>query len=161
MIRFPGTVKPEHTVWRLNVIPVSSLSGVAFLSFNMFLIATQLSFAMSEWYEANKRDAQACSFAGNGTVNAKASTASSAAQVLNACLATATSTFVPTTPTAVSPGTSGSGNSPGSPSSSGSGSKSSGKSGEAPSVLVSDARSLLGVFLMLAISVASGLLSLV
>jgi len=122
--------------------------------------ATKLSFVMSQWYEANKRNAQACSFAGNGTVNAKASTASSAAQVVNACLATATSTFVPTEPTAGSSGTSGSPNA-GSPSSSGSGSQSSGTRGAASTVLVSDARSLLGAFLMLAISVAGGLLSLV
>ncbi|KAI0252696.1 glycoside hydrolase family 72 protein [Lactifluus subvellereus] len=122
--------------------------------------STKLSFAMSEWYEANKRNPQACSFAGNGTVNSRASTASSAAQVVNSCLAAATSTFVPTEPTVI-PLPSGSPNKPGSPSSSGSGSQSSSTRGAASTVLVSDARTLLGVFLMLAISAAGGLLSMV
>jgi 1,3-beta-glucanosyltransferase GAS1 len=113
---------------------------------------------MSEWYEANGHNAVACSFAGNGTVNSKASTASSAAQVASACLSTATGTFVPTEPTAGS--SSGSGGSPGSSSTTGSGNPSSSKSAATTTLLVGDARSLLGVFLMLTISVAGGLLSL-
>jgi hypothetical protein len=112
--------------------------------------STMLSFVMSEYFEANKRNAQACSFSGNGTVNAKASTASSASQVASSCLSTATGTFVPTAPSSVSPG-----------STTGSGSKSGSTHGAATAVVVGDVRALLGVFLMFAISsVAGGLLSL-
>jgi len=117
----------------------------------------QASFAMSEWYEANGHNAVACSFAGNGTVNSKAPTSSTAAQVANACLSTATGTFVPTEPTAGSSN----GGSPGSSSTTGSGNPSSSKSAATNTLLVGDARSLLGVFLMLTVSVAGGLLSLV
>lgn len=114
------------------------------------MTATMLSFVMSEYFEANKRNAQACSFSGNGTVNAKASTASSASQVASSCLSTATGTFVPTAPSSVSPG-----------STTGSGSKSGSTHGAATAVVVGDVRALLGVFLMFAISsVAGGLLSL-
>jgi calcineurin-like phosphoesterase len=110
------------------------------------MIATKLSFAMSEYYEANNRDAQACSFAGNGTVNNKASTASASA-VASSCLASATGTNVPTAPSSVSQA--------------GSASASiSGTAGAATTVLVSDSRAILGVFLMVAISVAGGFLSL-
>lgn len=113
--------------------------------------STKLSFAMSEYFEANKRDPQACSFSGNGTVNAKASSASVASAVASSCLATATGTHVPTAPSSTSPGSS---------TSSGSGGNSSSTSGAATTVLANDVRALLGVFLMLAISVAGGLLSL-
>jgi hypothetical protein len=110
------------------------------------MIATKLSFVMSEYYEANKRNAQACSFGGNGTVNNKASTASASA-VASSCLASATGTNVPTAPSSVSPAGSAS-------------ASSSGKSGAATTVLVGDSRALLGIFLMVAVSVAGGLLSL-
>ncbi len=114
---------------------------------DMVIIATKLSFLMSLYYEANKRNAQACSFAGNGTVNNKASSASASA-VASSCLASATGVSVPTAP-----------GSPGSTTTSGSGSQTSHKSGAA-TVLVSDSRALLGVFLMVVVSVAGGLLSL-
>ncbi|KAI9431431.1 carbohydrate-binding module family 43 protein/Glycoside hydrolase family 72 protein [Lactarius indigo] len=114
--------------------------------------STKLSFAMSEYFEANKRDPQACSFSGNGTVNAKASSSSTATVVASSCLATATGTHVPTAPSSAS--------NPGSTSSKGSGSSSSSTPGAATTVLVSDVRALLGVFLVLAVSVAGGLLSL-
>jgi hypothetical protein len=109
--------------------------------------STKLSFTMSQYYEANKRSAQACSFGGNGTVNSKASTASASA-VASSCLASATGTNVPTPPSSASSGAA-----------SASGSKGSGKSGAA-TVFVSDTRALLGVFLMVAVSVAGGFLSL-
>jgi len=113
--------------------------------------STLLSLAMSEYFEAESRNPQACSFGGNGTVNAKASSSSNASAVASSCLASATGTQVPTAPS--------SGNSSGS--SSGSGSKSSSTHSAATTVPVSDVRALLGVFLMLAISVAGGgLLSL-
>ncbi|KAI9460168.1 glycoside hydrolase family 72 protein [Lactarius psammicola] len=113
--------------------------------------STKLSFAMSEYFEANRRDPQACSFSGNGTVNAKASSSSGASAVASSCLATATGTQVPTAPSSAS--------GPGSSTSSGSGGNSSSTPGAATTVLVSDVRALLGVFLMLTISVAGGLLS--
>jgi len=106
---------------------------------------SKLSFAMSIYYEANKRSAQSCSFSGNGTVNSKASSAS-ATEVASSCLASATGTNVPTAPASASQA----------PSSSGS----SGKKGAAAAVLVSDSRALLGVFLMAAVSVVGGVLSL-
>jgi hypothetical protein len=112
----------------------------------MFMIASKLSFAMSIYYEANKRNAQSCSFGGNGTVNSKASSASATA-VASSCLASATGTNVPTAPASASQaGTSSSG--------------SSGKKGAATTVLVTDSRALLGVFLMVAVSVVGGVLSL-
>ena len=115
----------------------------------MFMIATKLSFVMSQYYEANKRSAQSCSFAGNGTVNSKASTAS-ATSVASSCLASATGTNVPTVPSSVSQAGS----------ASTSASKGSGKSGAIATVLVGDSRAVLGVFLMVVVSVAGGLLSL-
>jgi hypothetical protein len=111
----------------------------------MHIIATKVSFVMSLYYEANKRNAQACSFAGNGTVNSKASSASASA-VASSCLASATGVSVPTAP--------GTTNNPGSASTSGSSGK---KSGAVPTT---DSRALLGVFLMIVVSVAGGLLSL-
>ncbi|KAH8992101.1 carbohydrate-binding module family 43 protein/Glycoside hydrolase family 72 protein [Lactarius akahatsu] len=112
--------------------------------------STKLSFAMSEYFEANKRDPQACSFSGNGTVNAKASSSSNATVVASSCLASATGTHVPTAPSsATNPGSSSSGSS-----------SSSSTPGAATTILVSDTRALLGVFLMFAVSVAGGLLSL-
>lgn len=110
------------------------------------MIASKLSFAMSIYYEANKRNAQSCSFGGNGTVNSKASSASATA-VASSCLASATGTNVPTAPASASQaGASSSG--------------SSGKKGAATTVLVTDSRALLGVFLMVAVSVVGGVLSL-
>jgi len=108
--------------------------------------SSKLSFAMSIYYEANKRNAQSCSFSGNGTVNSKASSASATA-VASSCLASATGTNIPTSPASASQaGSSSSG--------------SSGKKGAATSLLVTDSRALLGVFLMVAVSVVGGVLSL-
>ncbi|KAI9513151.1 glycoside hydrolase family 72 protein [Russula earlei] len=111
--------------------------------------STKASYAMALYYEANKRQATACSFAGNGTENTSAT--ASAAVVASSCLASATGTFVPTAPATV--------NNPGTTSTSGSSSSSS-KPGAATTVLVSDSRALLGVFLMVAVSVAGGFMSL-
>jgi hypothetical protein len=99
---------------------------------------------MSIYYEANKRNAQSCSFGGNGTVNSKASSASATA-VASSCLASATGTNVPTAPASASQA--------------GSPSASSGKKGAGTAVLVTDSRALLGVFLMVAVSVVGGILS--
>ncbi len=110
----------------------------------MFMVVSKLSFAMSIYYEANKRNAQSCSFAGNGTVNSKASSASATA-VASSCLASATGTSVPTAPASSQAGSSPSGSS-------------SGKKGAATAVFVSDSRALLGVFLMVAVSLVGGVL---
>ena len=109
------------------------------------MIASKLSFAMSIYYEANKRNAQSCSFGGNGTVNSKASSASATA-VASSCLASATGTNVPTAPA--------------SGSQAGSSPSASGKKGAATTILAGDSRALLGVFLMAAVSVVGGILSL-
>jgi hypothetical protein len=146
VIRYLQMVKPGRTVLWRHATLVISLYLLAFISADILLIATKLSFTMSQYYEANKRSAQACSFGGNGTVNSKASTASASA-VASSCLASATGTNVPTPPSSSSAGAA-----------SASGSKGSGKSG-ATSVFVSDTRALLGVVLMVVVSVAGGFLS--
>ena len=61
------------------------------------ILAIKLSFIMSEWYELNNHDGQACSFAGNGTVNPLApSTVSAANAAASSCVPNAGATFVPT-----------------------------------------------------------------
>ncbi|KAG1749607.1 carbohydrate-binding module family 43 protein/Glycoside hydrolase family 72 protein [Suillus paluster] len=62
-----------------------------------------LSYVMSEYYIANGANVQSCSFGGNGTVNSKApSSASGANSAASSCLASATSTSVPTLPAGAS-----------------------------------------------------------
>lgn len=61
----------------------------------------KLSFVMSEFYEANNRNAQACSFAGNGTINSNAPSSVSAANAAaSSCLSNPGATFTPAAPTA-------------------------------------------------------------
>ncbi len=73
---------------------------------------------MSQYYEVNNRDAQACSFAGNGTINALAPSSTAANAVASSCIATPSATFTPTAPSggsgASSTGSSGTGNGGGS-----------------------------------------------
>jgi len=78
-------------------------------TFNYFtdlLLAIQLSYVMSLYYELNNYNPQACSFAGNGTVNPNAPTNASAANAAaSSCISNPSATFVPTgagtsTPTA-------------------------------------------------------------
>ena len=65
---------------------------------------------MSQYYLDNNNNAQACSFGGNGTVNAHAPSGTSAANAaVSSCLASATSTSVPTLPAGGSAGSSGGG----------------------------------------------------
>jgi len=59
-------------------------------------LAVKLSYVMSQYYEANKRNAQACSFAGNGTVNPHASSSVSAVAVASSCISNPGATFAPT-----------------------------------------------------------------
>lgn len=53
----------------------------------------KLSFVMSSYYEANGKQAVACDFAGNGTVNAASQ--ASAAPAASSCIASPSATFVP------------------------------------------------------------------
>ncbi|KAJ3506093.1 hypothetical protein NLJ89_g7068 [Agrocybe chaxingu] len=67
----------------------------------------KLSYVMSQFYEANDRNAQSCSFAGNGTVNplAPSGSASSAA---SSCIANPSAVFTPSAvPTTANSGASG------------------------------------------------------
>lgn len=67
---------------------------------------------MSEWYGLSGNDGQACSFAGNGTVNPlAASTTSAANAAATSCLANFAATFVPTAPAGGSASGTGSGSS--------------------------------------------------
>jgi hypothetical protein len=69
--------------------------------------AIKLSYIMSEYYEANNRDPQACSFAGNGTVNPLApSSVSAANSAATSCVSNPAATFTPTAPAAGSGGSS-------------------------------------------------------
>ena|ERR1700722_18165846 len=67
--------------------------------------AIQLSFVFSEYYDANGHNPDACSFAGNGTVNAEAPSSVSAANTAaSSCLSNPSATFTPTTPATNNPG---------------------------------------------------------
>ncbi|KAH0838660.1 carbohydrate-binding module family 43 protein/Glycoside hydrolase family 72 protein [Lanmaoa asiatica] len=71
-----------------------------------------LSWVMSQYYLDNNNNAQACSFGGNGTVNTHAPSATSAANAAaSSCLASATSTAIPTLPAGGSTSSSGGGSS--------------------------------------------------
>jgi len=73
---------------------------------------TQLSFAMSEYFQAQNRDPVSCSFAGNATINSGAPTSADAADAAaSSCLSGATSTFTPTGPAVPAPTHSGTGSS--------------------------------------------------
>lgn len=110
--------------------------------------ATKLSFVMSEFYEASNRDAQACSFGGNGTVNTAAPSSVSAANAAaSSCVANPSATFTPSA-----------GSNPGSPSSP-SGTGKSGKTGAATSVF-GDSRGYLGLATVVVLSVTSALWTL-
>lgn len=62
-------------------------------------LATKLSFVMSEFYEANNRDAQSCSFSGNGTVNTAAPSSVSAANAAaSSCVSNPSAVFTPGAP---------------------------------------------------------------
>jgi len=56
----------------------------------------KLSYVMSEFYELNNRNPQSCSFAGNGTVNPSAPSASAVNASASACISSPSATFVPT-----------------------------------------------------------------
>jgi len=70
----------------------------------------KLSFVMSEYYEANNRQASACSFGGNGTVNPSAPSSVSAANaVASSCVANPSAVFTPSSVPTSAGGSTGSG----------------------------------------------------
>ncbi|KAF8557391.1 glycoside hydrolase family 72 protein [Imleria badia] len=105
-----------------------------------------LSWVMSQYYFDNNNNAQACSFGGNGTVNTHAPTGTNAANAAaSSCLASATSTSVPTLPAGGSTGSSGGGSSA-SPSTNG--------------AAALDTHTFARVFMLVVIGVASGMWTL-
>ncbi|KAG6837883.1 hypothetical protein H0H93_013036 [Arthromyces matolae] len=112
----------------------------------------KLSYVMSEYYQLTNRNAQSCSFAGNGTVNPLAPTSASAADAAaSSCLANPSATFVPS---AVSTSGSSSG------SGSGSSSSTTTKGSNGAVNLIGDGNAILGMSLMTLVSVASAVWTL-
>jgi hypothetical protein len=60
--------------------------------------STELSYAMSKYYEITNRNPQSCNFAGNATVNPSASASVSASAVASSCFANAAAVFTPSSP---------------------------------------------------------------
>lgn len=133
----------------LAVIPVStsgSTDQMIRLRSPLFVLAIKLSFVMSQYYEANNRDGQACSFAGNGTVNPLApSSVSAANSAASSCISNPAATFTPSSP-ASGGGASSTGAS--------SGSSASGRTNGAVA-LFGDGKGMLGLGAMFAVGVAS------
>ncbi|KAI6134203.1 carbohydrate-binding module family 43 protein/Glycoside hydrolase family 72 protein [Pisolithus thermaeus] len=106
-----------------------------------------LSYVMSEYYSATGDNTQSCSFGGNGTVNTNAK--SSPTSVASSCLSTATGTFVPTLPSGVASTTP-----------TGAGSTSGSKSSSGTPIAALDGRIFVGVSVLVATSIVSGILTL-
>ncbi|KAI6133406.1 carbohydrate-binding module family 43 protein/Glycoside hydrolase family 72 protein [Pisolithus croceorrhizus] len=106
-----------------------------------------LSYVMSEYYSATSDNPQSCSFGGNGTVNTNAK--SSPTSVASSCLSTATGTFVPTLPSGVASTTP-----------TGAGSTSGSKSSSGTPIAAVDGRIFVGVSVLVATSIVSGILTL-
>ncbi|GBE78403.1 1,3-beta-glucanosyltransferase gel4 [Sparassis crispa] len=113
--------------------------------------SVELSYIMSEFYEATNRNAQSCSFGGNATINSKAPSGVSASAAASSCLSNPSATFTPSAPSTTPSSSSGSGSGSGS---SGSGSKSAGAR------LSSNHQVLLGIVLAGLCSIAGGVLTL-
>ncbi|KAJ2919279.1 hypothetical protein MD484_g1106, partial [Candolleomyces efflorescens] len=120
----------------------------------------KLSYVMSQYYEAQSRNAQACSFAGNGTVNSGATAA--AASAASSCIASPSATFVPTSPPTLSGGgaSSTSTRTSGGSNSNGGNSGNSNNNNSAASV-VAATNALVGVAAMAFVGVASAVWTLV
>ncbi|KAJ8454059.1 hypothetical protein ONZ45_g19455 [Pleurotus djamor] len=111
----------------------------------------KLSFVMSQYYEINNRNAQACSFSGNGTVNSAAPSSPSAANAAaSSCIANPSATFTPSAPPTQT-GSSGSGNNNGGGSSGGGSSNN--NNGAMP--LMADVRAVFGLSSMVIAALAS------
>jgi 1,3-beta-glucanosyltransferase GAS1 len=101
-----ATVQLAYTVQYLVVTQVRPcICMLSFCILNAYL-GTKLSFVMSEYYEANNRNPQACSFSGNGTVNPLASSSVSASAVASSCISNAAAVFTPSAPTTTGGGSS-------------------------------------------------------
>ncbi|EFI28656.1 1,3-beta-glucanosyltransferase [Coprinopsis cinerea okayama7 len=111
----------------------------------------KLSYVMSQFYEGEGRDARACSFSGNGTVNAAASSTESAEALASSCIANPDATFAPSAPATDS------GPASGTPTR-GSGNNNDGDAGSAASL---DVSALVGVSSMAVVGVLSGIWALV
>ncbi|OSX67830.1 carbohydrate-binding module family 43 protein [Postia placenta MAD-698-R-SB12] len=106
--------------------------------------SVQLSFVMSEYYEATNRNAQSCDFSGNATINSQAPSSVSAAAVATSCVSNPSATFTPSAPATAS-GAAGSGTSHGN------------ASGSAH--MLNSPRALLRFGVVVIISIAGGLLT--
>lgn len=106
--------------------------------------SVQLSFVMSEYYDATNRNAQSCDFSGNATINSQAPSSVSAAAVATSCVSNPSATFTPSAPATAS-GAAGSGTSHGN------------ASGSAH--MLNSPRALLGFGVAAIISIAGGLLT--
>ncbi|EPQ61101.1 glycoside hydrolase family 72 protein [Gloeophyllum trabeum ATCC 11539] len=107
---------------------------------------TKLSYVMSQYYESQNKNQQACSFGGNGTVH---STSASASAVASSCIANPSATFTPSAPASATGGSS----------TGGSGSSGSNHSG-ALSGFSLDSRAIFGVGLMIVVSAFGGIATL-
>ena len=110
---------------------------------------------MTQWYELSGRNPEACSFAGNGTLNQQASeTVTGVDSAALSCLASATGVSTPAAPTAEAAAASGT-QSSGSSSSTGSSGNASGATGFGDASF-----GAVGVALMVFISVVGGAVTL-
>ena len=144
----PAMVRPARSVSCLSATPVRYFrpaTSIVRLLTAYVRIGIKLSYVMSLYYESQNRNAMACSFAGNGTVNAAAT--ASATAVASSCIASPSAVFTPSavsTPAQVSqpPST---GSDAGGSSGSGSGSTKSG----------AEAQAVFGVGMMVVVSLMS------
>jgi 1,3-beta-glucanosyltransferase GAS1 len=84
------------TYGRLSGCDPSECFSYVLDTISMFCPAIKLSYTMSKFYELQNRNQQACSFAGNGTVNANApSSASAADSAASSCINNPSATFTP------------------------------------------------------------------
>ncbi|GLB36499.1 putative splits internally a 1,3-beta-glucan molecule and transfers the newly generated reducing end (the donor) to the non- reducing end of another 1,3-beta-glucan molecule (the acceptor) forming a 1,3-beta linkage, resulting in the elongation of 1,3-beta-glucan chains in the cell wall [Lyophyllum shimeji] len=111
----------------------------------------KLSYVMSQNYQLNNRNAVACSFAGNGTVNPLAPSTNAAADAAaSSCIANPSATFVPSAPASSGGSSSGNGASGGSSAGSGNGAVN----------LTGDSNALVGMTVMALLSIASAVWTL-
>jgi hypothetical protein len=88
--------------------PSTSFVTMSFPLLKLHYAAIKLSYVMSQYYEANGRNAQSCSFAGNGTVNSLApSSVSVATAAASSCIANPSAVFTPTPVSATNGGATG------------------------------------------------------
>lgn len=98
MTTLAATVELVSTASSPVAIPVSVYLARKTHELIISLIAIKLSYVMSEFFERENRAAEACSFAGNGTVNTLASTTQSATALASSCIADPNATFAPSAP---------------------------------------------------------------